>query len=216
MKERVLFMRFTELSRPWQRVFELAWESFCEGSKAIGAVITDEQGEIISEGRNRIFEGYIPNPAVWHAEVEAVRNLDVLKYPKVKEYTLYAGLEPCPMCMGTLVMGHIRHVVIGAPDDYGGAMSLMQHSLFLAQKNVQVSFEAEEYGHMQRAFQTLWELVYHGEDPRLPKKLEDFSVYNKVGVDAAKMLLADGFLQGREFSGISAKEMFDALAERFV
>ena len=120
------------------------------------------------------------------------------------------------MCMGTLVMGHIRHVVIGAPDDYGGAMGLMQHHPFLARKGVQVTFEKEEYGHMQRAFQTLWELVYHGEDPRLPKKLEDFSVYNKVGVDAAKKLLADGFLRERKFAEISAEEVFDALAERFM
>lgn len=208
-------MRFAELSRPWQRVFELAWESFCEGSKAIGAVITDEKGEIISEGRNRIFEGCIPNPIVWHAEVEAVRNVDVLNYPNLESYTLYAGLEPCPMCMGTLVMGHIRHVVIGAPDDYGGAMSLMQHSPFLARKKVQVSFEREEYGHMQRAFQTLWEMIYHGEDEKLPRKLQDFSVCNKVGVEAAKQLLADGFFRERKFSDIGAEEVFDALAERF-
>ncbi len=208
-------MKFAELSHPWQRVFELAWQSFCEGSKAIGAVIADENGSVISEGRNRIWEGCIPNPAVWHAEVEAVRNLDVLKYPNVKAYTLYAGLEPCPMCMGTLVMGHIRHVVIGAPDDYGGAMNLMQYSPFLAKKKVQVSFEQEEYGHMQRAFQTLWEFVYHGDDPRLPEKLEDFSVYNKVGVEAAKKLLADGFLRERKFTEITVEEVFDVLTARF-
>jgi len=112
-------------------------------------------------------------------------------------------------------MGHIRHVVIGAPDDYGGAMSLMQHHPFLARKGVQVTFEREEYGHMQRAFQTLWELVYHGADERLPQKLADFSVYNKVGVEAAKKLLAEGFLRERKFTEISAEEMFDALAEQF-
>ena len=208
-------MRFEELSRPWQRIFELEWESLCNGSKAIAAVIVDENGEIISEGRNQICEDTIPNPLVWHAEVEAVRNLDIRKYPNPKSYTLYAGLEPCPMCMGTLVMGHIRHVVIGAPDDYGGAMGLMKHSPFLARKNVQVTWAGEEYGHMQRAFQTLWELIYHGTDEKLEFKLMDFSVYNKVGVEAAKKLLADGVLKGRTFSDISAEEVFDELAKRF-
>lgn len=208
-------MKFAELSRPWQRVFELAWQSFCEGSKAIGAVIVDESGEIISEGRNRICEGIIPNPAVWHAEVEAVRNLDVARFPNPKAYTLYAGLEPCPMCMGTLVMGHIRHVVIGALDAYGGAMGLMQYSPFLARKNVQVTYEKEEYGHMQRAFQTLWELMYHGEDEKTELKLLDFAVYNKVGVEAAKKLLKDGYFEGKVRSEISAEEVFDELAKRF-
>ncbi|MDD6036786.1 MAG: nucleoside deaminase [Lachnospiraceae bacterium] len=208
-------MRFSELSRPWQRVFELDWLSLCEGSKAIGAVIVDEKGEIISEGRNRIYEDVIPNPAVWHAEVEAVRNLDVRKFPNLRSYTLYAGLEPCPMCMGTLVMGHIRHVVIGAPDNYGGAMGLMKHSPFLARKNVQVTFEKEEYGHMQRAFQTLWELIYHGKDEKTEAKLLDFSVYNKIGVEAAKKLLEDGVLEGRVLSEVTVEEVFDALAKRF-
>ncbi len=208
-------MRFSELSRPWQRVFELDWLSLCEGSKAIGAVIADENGVIISEGRNRIYEDVIPNPAVWHAEVEAVRNLDVRKFPNLRSYTLYAGLEPCPMCMGTLVMGHIRHVVIGAPDNYGGAMGLMKHSPFLARKNVQVTFEKEEYGHMQRAFQTLWELIYHGNDEKTEAKLLDFSVYNKIGVEAAKKLLEDGVLEGRVLSEVTVEEVFDALAKRF-
>lgn len=208
-------MRFSELSRPWQRVFELAWLSLCEGSKAIGAVIADENGEIISEGRNRIYEGGIPNPLVWHAEVEAVRNLDIRKYPNPEAYTLYAGLEPCTMCMGTLVMGHIRHVIIGAPDNYGGAMGLMQYSPFLKRKDVRVTFENEVYGHMQRAFQTLWMLLYHGEDERIPKRLAEFSVYNKVGVEAAKKLLADGYFEGKRLSEISVEEVFDELAKRF-
>ena len=34
-------MYFKELSEPWQRVFELAWDSVCAGSRAIGAVIAD-------------------------------------------------------------------------------------------------------------------------------------------------------------------------------
>ena len=207
-------MVFAELSRPWQRVFELAWLSLCEGSKAIGAVIVNEEGEIVSEGRNRIYEGCIPNPAVWHAEVEAVRNLDVMRFPNPKAYTLYAGLEPCPMCMGTLVMGHIRHVVIGAPDAYGGAMDLLNHSPFLRKKRVRVTKAPEEYGHMQRAFQTLWELMYHGTEEKTEFKLQDFAVYNKAGVDAAKKLLEDGYFEGKILTEISAEEVFDELAKR--
>lgn len=207
-------MVFSELSRPWQRVFELAWLSLCEGSKAIGAVIVNEEGEIVSEGRNRIYEGCIPNPAVWHAEVEAVRSLDLTRFPNPKAYTLYAGLEPCPMCMGTLVMGHIRHVVMGAKDTYGGAMELLNHSPFLQKKQVQVTWAPEEYGHMQRAFQTLWALLYHENEEKTKQMLEAFSVYYKPGVEAAKKLLEEGYFEGKIRTEISAEEVFDELAKR--
>ena len=56
-------LKFAELPRHWQRIFELEWESVCKGSKAIAAVITDTDGRILSEGRNRIGENSIPNPA---------------------------------------------------------------------------------------------------------------------------------------------------------
>ncbi len=72
-----------------------------------------------------------------HAEVEAVRNLDVAKYPYVKLHTLYTALEPCPMYLGTLVMGGIRNVVIGAHDDHGGAIELIEKSKFLLSKKLQ-------------------------------------------------------------------------------
>lgn len=123
-------MTYAELPIQWKRIFELEWEAICEGSKAIAAVIVNEKGEIISEGRNQTSECSVPNPATAHAEAEAIRNLDVSKYPYPKNYTLYAGLEPCIMCMGTLVMGHIRNVVIAARDDFGGAMNLIQYSDF--------------------------------------------------------------------------------------
>ncbi|MDE6664182.1 MAG: hypothetical protein K2K46_12695 [Lachnospiraceae bacterium] len=31
-------------------------------------------------------------------------------------YTLYTALEPCPMCMVTMVMGGIRNIIIRAHD----------------------------------------------------------------------------------------------------
>ena len=98
-------MRYDEIDMYWKRIFSLEWESVCEKSKAIAALIVSENGEIISEGRNKTGEHTIPNPQVSHAEVETIRNLDIGKYPNVKSYTLYAALEPCPMCMGTMVMG---------------------------------------------------------------------------------------------------------------
>ena len=209
-------MRHNELPIHWQRIFELEWKAVCEGSKAIAAVIVDENGEIVSEGRNRISECTVPNPATAHAEAEAVRNLDVSKYLTPKKYTLYAGLEPCIMCMGTLVMGHIRNVVIAARDNFGGSMHLIDYSKFAKSKGIQTTFLDNELGDMQRAFQTIRELLYSPDNDKRKFMLHDFSYCNRVGVIAAKELVENGYFEGRLLKEISAEEVFDELANRFV
>lgn len=206
-------MRYAELPIQWKRIFELEWESVCEGSKAIAAVIVNEKGEIISEGRNQISECNVPNPATVHAETEAIRNLNVNIHPYSKTYTLYAGLEPCIMCMGTLVMGHIRNVVIAARDDYGGAMNLIKYSTFAKNKGIKVSWLDNELGDMQRAFQTIRELIYNQDEEKKNQMFKDFSIYNKRGVDCAIMLVKDHFFEGREIRDIMVEEVFDALMD---
>ena len=150
-------MRYNDVESPWKRIFELSWQSICAGSKAIAAVILSEDGEIISEGRNQISEHNIPNPRLLHAEVEALRNLDIVKYPNLKEYTLYAGLEPCPMCIGTLAMSGLRKIVIATRDDFGGSMHLTEHSSFMKRKNFEITWLDNELGDIQRGFQIIRE-----------------------------------------------------------
>ncbi|MBQ7943340.1 MAG: hypothetical protein IJ326_04675 [Lachnospiraceae bacterium] len=147
-------------------------------------------------------------------ETEAIRNLDVSIHTKPKTYTLYAGLEPCIMCMGTLVMGHIRNVVIAARDDYGGAMDLIKYSKFARSKDIKIIWLDNELGDVQRAFQTIRELIYNQDEEKRSQMLQDFCVYNKRGVDAAVRLVEDGFLEGRALREIAVAEVFDALTER--
>ncbi len=204
-------MKYSELPRHWQRIFGLEWISVCEGSKAIAAVIADSDGNILSEGRNQISECSVPNPATAHAEVEAIRNLDVSRFPHPKTYTLYAGLEPCIMCMGTLVMGHIRNVEIAARDDFGGAMKLIELSDFARGKRIKVTWRDDILGDMQRAFQSIRELLYNTDEDKKQRMLKDFSVYNKNGVDAAVRLFSEGFFS-RTLTDISAEEVFNAIS----
>ena len=204
-------MRYQELDTYWKRIFELEWISLCEGSKAIAALIVSNEGEIISEGRNKIGEATIPNPRVSHAEVEVIRNLDIKKYPHVKTYTLYTALEPCPMCMGTIVMGGIRNVVIGTKDAHGGAMGLLEQSEYLKRKNINVVWMPQEYGEAQRGFQALKELLYNTNEELLECMMADFSVYNKKGVLAAKELIAEGLFDDKQPNSYSVEEIFDKL-----
>ncbi len=204
-------MRYQDLDAYWKRIFELEWVSLCEGSKAIAALIVSDEGEIISEGRNKIGEATIPNPRVSHAEVEVIRNLDISKYPDVKTYTLYTALEPCPMCMGTIVMGGIRNVVIGTKDAYGGAMELIEKSEYLKRKNINVVWMSQEYGDAQRGFQALKELLYNTNEELLERMMADFSVYNKKGVLAAKELIAEGLFDDKQPNSYSVEKIFDKL-----
>lgn len=206
-------MRYVELDQYWKRIFELEWESVCEKSKAIAALIVDTEGNIISEGRNKIGEHPIPNPRVSHAEVESVRNLDIQKYPNVKSFVLYTALEPCPMCMGTLVMGGIRNVVIGAHDLHGGAMGLIEYSPFLSGKNIKITWMPQIYGDIQRGLQAIKELLYNDNQAKLESMLTDFSVANKKGVDAARTLVEKGLFAEKEPADYKIACIFDQLAE---
>lgn len=205
-------MRYSELSKPWQRIFELEWLSLCEGSKAIAAVITDPEGNILSEGRNGTGEADVPNPRTSHAEANAVRAFDISR-ANIKSCTLYAGLEPCVMCMGTLVMGGIRRVVIGARDDFGGAMKLIDGFEFARSKGIEILWEEGSLGNMQRAFQTLRELLYNNDEAKLSRMLADFSVHNRPGVEAAKALVREGLFNDKKPSDYTAEEIYNRLIE---
>jgi len=207
-------MRYNDLEYPWKRIFELSWQSICAGSKAIAAVILSENGEIISEGRNQISEHNIPNPRLLHAEVEALRNLDIVKYPNLKEYTLYAGLEPCPMCIGTLAMSGLRKIVIATRDDFGGSMHLVNHSEFMKRRNFEITWLDNELGDMQRGFQVIRELLFNPDEEKKKRILADFSVYNKCGVDAACKLVEEGFFEVKKLIDFKVNEVFDEIAKR--
>jgi len=86
-----------ELDNIWQEAFSLAWESFKRNTIPIGAVIVNEEGNIISRGRNRIFDDSINNPLVGsnmaHAEMTAMINLKEKEHPDIKKYTLYTNIQ---------------------------------------------------------------------------------------------------------------------------
>jgi hypothetical protein len=89
-------------------------------------------------------------------------------------------------------MGGIRRIVIGAHDDHGGAVELLDKSSFLSSKNIEIVWMPKIYGDIQRGLQTIRELLYNEDKVKLEKMLTDFSVYNSLGVNAAKKLVDNG------------------------
>ena len=96
------------------------------------------------------------------------------------------------MCLGTIVMGGFRRIVIGAHDDHGGAIELLDKSRYLSSKNIEIIWMPNIYGDIQRGLQTIRELLYNEDKAKSERMLMDFSVYNSSGVNAAKILVDNG------------------------
>ncbi|MDG4549409.1 MAG: tRNA adenosine(34) deaminase TadA [Candidatus Contendobacter sp.] len=105
--------------RYWMgRALELARRAADAGEVPVGAVLVRGDA-VIGEGWNQPVGARDPTA---HAEVLALRTAAarVGNY-RLVDSTLYATLEPCPMCAGALVHARVARVVFGAVDPRAGA-----------------------------------------------------------------------------------------------
>src|SRR4051812_16963709 len=101
-----------------------AAEAARAGDVPVGAVVVSRAGDVIGLGRNRREVDQDPTA---HAEVIALRAAAAATgHWRLSDATVFATLEPCPMCAGALVNARIGRVVYGATDPKAGAL----HSLF--------------------------------------------------------------------------------------
>lgn len=92
------------------------------GDVPVGAVVV-VGGVIVGRGRNRREVAQDPTA---HAEIEALREASkVLGHWRLLGATVYATLEPCPMCAGALVLARVECVVYGCADPKGGAVDTL-------------------------------------------------------------------------------------------
>lgn len=101
-----------------RRALELARAAAKKGEVPVGAVIIRD-GVILGEGCNCPIETSDPSA---HAEMIALRKAGAqANNYRLPDTTLYATLEPCPMCAGALVHARVQRVVFGANDPRSGA-----------------------------------------------------------------------------------------------
>ncbi|MCL2604367.1 MAG: nucleoside deaminase [Defluviitaleaceae bacterium] len=201
------------LTKPWQVAFEQAWESFICGSYPVGVVITDENDEIISRGRNRSYEKGILNPIIAHAETDAIQKLDVLKFPNVRSYTLYTTLEPCPMCMGALVMSNLRKLKIAARDGFGGAAYYCEKDPYFISKKVTVDFNPE-LETVQLVITAYFVLKSNNESTN--RFLTSFEKDNPKAMETAKLLYAEKRLDRHIENKTPLGNIFDEIVSQFL
>ncbi len=80
----------------------------------MGCVIVDGEGRIIAYSHNHINQ---LNDPTAHAEMLAIRlAVPHMRGEAARSWTLYTTLEPCPMCLGTIIMCEIGTVVWATGD----------------------------------------------------------------------------------------------------
>lgn len=118
-----------DLDAALRRAFVIALEARSAGDHPFGALLWRD-GEIVAEAHNRTQSD---GDLTAHAELMLVRALEREgRLPSLRDGTVVASTEPCPMCVGALFWAGARHVVFGlsaarlnrmvsAPgaDDYG-------------------------------------------------------------------------------------------------
>ncbi len=92
------------------------------GEVPIGAVVVCD-GAVVARAHNTREVDADPTA---HAELLAIREASQrLGRWRLSDCTVYATLEPCPMCAGAMHQARIERLVYGAPDPKAGAVGTL-------------------------------------------------------------------------------------------
>lgn len=102
-----------------ERALLLAQRAAEQGEIPVGALVVNENGEVIGEGYN--MRETLRSPTA-HAEMIAIEAAaKKLGRRRLMGCTLYVTLEPCPMCAGAVMNAGLKRLVYGAFDEKNGA-----------------------------------------------------------------------------------------------
>jgi len=86
----------------------------------VGALIVNEQGEILATGQNLREKDNDPTA---HAEMVAIKSAgEKIGNWRLDDLTLVVTLEPCVMCAGAIAQSRMKRLVFGAFDERAGAV----------------------------------------------------------------------------------------------
>ena len=143
-----------EVDLHWmRRALALADQGAAAGEVPVGAVLVRD-GEALGAGWNAPVASSDPTA---HAEIVALRAAAaaVGNY-RLPGSTLYATMEPCPMCAGAIVHARVARLVYAARDDRWGAVESVFQLLDTPRLNHCVECEggllAEESAHRLKKF----------------------------------------------------------------
>ncbi|WJG69196.1 nucleoside deaminase [Spiroplasma ixodetis] len=99
---------------------KLAKKAAINGDVPIGAIIVDENDNIIGRGFNKKEKDKDPTQ---HAEIIAIKKACKKNNNwRLLNCTIYTTLEPCLMCVGALLQTRIKHIVFALKDSKFGCV----------------------------------------------------------------------------------------------
>ena len=103
-----------------QQAIELAKGASNFDDVPVGALIVNEQGEVLATGQNLREKDNDPTA---HAEMVAIKNIgNKIGNWRLDDLTLVVTLEPCVMCAGAIAQSRMKRLVYGAFDEKAGAV----------------------------------------------------------------------------------------------
>ena len=103
-----------------RQAISLAKEAAIKGDVPVGALVIDDDGNILGMGANLREQDNDPTA---HAEIVAIRNAasEIGNY-RLDDLTMVVTLEPCGMCAGAIAQSRIKRLVFGSFDEKYGAV----------------------------------------------------------------------------------------------
>ena len=103
-----------------QQALALAYQAATFDDVPVGALVVNNQGEIIGVGENLREKNNDPTA---HAEIVAIKNAaQKIGNWRLDDLTMVVTLEPCAMCAGAIVQTRMKRLVFGAFDEKAGAV----------------------------------------------------------------------------------------------
>lgn len=93
-----------------------------------GAVIIDKDGNIISNGNNKVIKEKDPTA---HAEIIAIREAcKKLDTYDLSNCIIYTSCEPCPMCLSAIIWANIKEVYYGCTKEDAGKIGFRDDIIY--------------------------------------------------------------------------------------
>jgi len=210
---------WNSLSGPWQTTLDLAWDAYCKDCIPIGAVVTDENGIILSQGRNRVNDitgatGHTNYHFLANAELNALITLD---YQTIDPHTcvIYTTTEPCPLCMGAIYMSGLRSIHYASRDPFAGSTNMLGKTPYLSLKPV------KSYGPFDAILEVVLMALYvefakndlqNKPSRRIAQVLERMGQVVPECVQLGNVLHRSGELRRMQRQGFTAAEVINTLA----
>ena len=124
---------YKECGKRMNKFMKIANECAYHGSSnneggPFGAVITDNEGNIVAKGNNMVLANNDPTA---HAEITVIREAcKKLGTYDLSDYILYTSCEPCPMCLSAIIWSNIKEVYYACTREDAGSIGFRDDVIY--------------------------------------------------------------------------------------